>query len=324
VTGYIVRRILVTIPMLLVLSILMFVLIEIAPGDPTVFFIPSSFSDVAMDMDEFRAKIRHELGLDQPLYVQYLSWLSKTVRGDLGYAFTYRVPVTELIAPRISATVLLQLAALMMAVTIAIPVGIISATRQYSLVDHLITFSSFLGISLPNFWLALLLILFVAVRLRWLPSGGAGLGEPPLSRIPHFILPTLVLATEYIAWYVRFMRSSTLDVLRADYVTTARSKGLTERRVLYRHILKNALLPLITVVGLSLPRLVGGAIIVESIFAWPGLGRLAYDAVLRRDQPVIMALTLLTSATIILSNLVVDILYVFADPRISYDRGNQS
>jgi peptide/nickel transport system permease protein len=317
-TRYIIRRIFVTIPMLLVLSVIIFTLIQLAPGDPTVFFIPSNYSEAAIDIEELRAKIREELGLDRPLYIQYLSWLSKTVRGDLGYAFTYRVPVTELIGPRVGPTMVLQLSALIIAVLVAVPIGVLSASRQYSLVDHSVTFLSFLGISVPSFWLALLLMLFLAVRLGWLPSGGAGLGLPLMERLPYFVLPTTVLATEYIAWYARFMRSSTLEVLKADYVTTARAKGMTNRRVLYAHVLKNAVLPLVTIVGLSLPRLVSGAIIVESIFAWPGLGRLAYDAVLRRDQPVIMALTLLTSVVIAFSNLIVDIAYVAVDPRISY------
>jgi peptide/nickel transport system permease protein len=318
VTGYIIRRILITIPMLLILSVLVFSLIQLAPGDPTVFFIPSNYSDAPIDIEAFREKLRHELGLDRPVYVQYWSWLSRTAQGDLGYAFTYRVPVTDLIIPRIGPTVALQCGALILAVVVAVPIGILSARKQYSLADHVVTFFAFLGISLPSFWMALLLMLFFAVRLGWLPSGGAGLDKPPPERIVYFILPTVVLATEYMAWYARFMRSSTLEVLRADYITTARAKGLTDRVVLFRHVLKNALLPLITVVGLSLPRLVGGAIIVESIFAWPGLGRLAYDAVLRRDQPVIMALTLLTSAVIAVSNLVVDVAYVLVDPRISY------
>jgi peptide/nickel transport system permease protein len=184
-----------------------------------------------------------------------------------------------------------------------------------------VTSLSFLGLSLPSFWLALLLILFLSVWLDWLPSGGMGAGESLLNRIPHFIMPTLVLASGYLASYVRFMRSSMLEVLRADYMTTARAKGLPERLALFRHALKNALIPMVTVVGLSLPRLLGGAIIVESIFAWHGLGRLAYDAVLRRDQPVIMAITLMTSLAIILSNLLVDIVYVVVDPRISYQKG---
>lgn len=319
-TAYLVRRLLVTIPLLFLLSLLMFGLIKIAPGDPTVFFMPSNPSSVGVDMEVLRERVRHELGLDRPLYVQYLSWLSRAVRGDFGYAFTYQTPVTELIRPRILPTVQLQLAALIVAVALAIPVGILSAIRQYSFADHAVTFFSFLGLSLPNFWLGLLLILLFAVRLGWLPSGGIGQGKPPLERLEYFILPVLVLASEYLAWFVRFMRSSTLDVLRADFITTARAKGLTERRILYRHILKNALLPMVTVVGLALPRLVGGAIIVESIFAWPGLGRLAYDSVLRRDQPVIMALTILTSITIIFVNLLVDVTYVVVDPRISYGR----
>lgn len=319
-TEYILRRILMTIPLMFVLSVLMFALIKIAPGDPTLFFIPSNYTNVQVDVEEVREKIREELGLNRPLYIQYLSWLSNAVRGDFGYAFTYQMPVRDIIAPRIWPTVLLQLAALTMAIIVAIPVGILSATRQYSITDHTVTLLSFLGLSLPNFWLALLLILFLSVRLGWLPSGGTGLDKPFFEGAKYFIMPALVLAAEYIAWYVRFMRSSTLDVLRADYVTTARAKGLTERLVLFRHVLKNAMLPMVTVVGLSLPRLVGGAIIVESIFAWPGLGRLAYDAVLRRDQPVIMALTLLTAVTIIFANLIVDLGYVVVDPRISYKR----
>ncbi len=317
-TGYIVRRVLLTIPLLLALSVLVFALIKVAPGDATAFFIPSSFSDSALDLETFRAKLRQELGLDRPVYIQYLSWLGNVARGDFGYAFTYHVPVKDLIVARIPATLELQVAALLVAILVSIPVGIVAATRQYSPTDHAVTTLSFLGLSLPNFWLALLLIMFFSVYLGWLPSGGIGADKPLLERWRYLLMPTLVLASEYMAWYVRFMRSSLLDVLRSDYLTTARAKGLKERRVVYGHALKNALLPMVTVIGLSLPRLLGGAIIVESIFAWPGLGRLAYDAVLRRDQPVIMALTMLTAAAIILSSLVVDILYVRLDPRISY------
>jgi peptide/nickel transport system permease protein len=317
-TTYIIRRTLMTIPLLLLLSIIMFSLIQVAPGDPTLFFMPASGSTVAVDIDVVRERIRHELGLDRPVYIQYLSWLGRAVQGDFGYAFTYQQPVLSLIIPRIGPTVLLQLSALTLAVMVAIPVGILAATRQYSIVDHGVTFLAFVGISLPNFWLALLLILLFAVHLGWLPSGSAGMDQPLLSRGRYFLLPTLVLATEYLAWYVRFMRSSMLEVLRSEYVTTARAKGLTERLVMYRHVLKNALLPMVTIIGLSLPQLVSGAIIVETIFAWPGLGRLAYDAVLRRDQPVIMALTLLTATTIIIANLLIDIVYTVVDPRISY------
>ncbi|MFN8475346.1 MAG: ABC transporter permease [Anaerolineae bacterium] len=317
-TGYIARRVLLTVPLLLALSVFVFALIKVAPGDATAYFIPSSFSDSALDLETFRTKLRQELGLDQPVYIQYLKWLSNVARGDFGYAFTYHVPVRDLIVARIPATLELQVTALLLAVMISIPVGIVAATRQYSPADHTVTTLSFLGLSLPNFWLALLLIMLFSVHLGWLPSGGIGDDKPLIERWRFLLLPAVVLALEYMAWYVRFMRSSLLDVMRSDYLTTARAKGLKERRVIYGHALKNGLLPMVTVIGLSLPRLLGGAIIVESVFAWPGLGRLAYDAVLRRDQPVIMALTMLTAAVIILSSLLVDILYVRLDPRISY------
>ena len=267
-----------------------------------------------------RLKIRHELGLDRPIHVRYVRWLSNVVRGDLGFAITYQTPVSSLIGRAIPATFKLQVAALCLAVLLAIPAGILSATRQYSLVDHGITSLSFLGLSVPNFWLALLLILLFSVKLGWLPSGGLGTADSALGRLPNMVMPTLVLAAEYLASFVRFTRSSVLEVLRSDYVTTARAKGLADLQVLYRHVLKNALLPVATVVGLSLPRLVSGAIIVETIFAWPGVGRLAYDAILRRDQPVIMAITLVVSMTVIVSNLIIDVVYVLLDPRISYER----
>jgi peptide/nickel transport system permease protein len=317
-SRYFVRRVLVTVPLLLGLSIVVFLLIQIAPGDPTLFFIPSGPTDVAVD-PALRAQIRRELGLDQPVLIQYFAWFSRMLRGDFGYAFTYHVPVFSLVISRVPATLQLQGAALIVAVAAAIPIGILSATRQHSIVDHVATSASLFGLSLPNFWLALLLILLFSVRLGWLPSGGIGQGSGFAGRLPHLILPVLVLASEYMASYTRFVRSSVLEVLRADFVTTARAKGLSERRVMYRHALRNALLPMVTIAGLSLPRLVSGSIIVESIFAWPGLGRLAYDAVLRRDQPVIMAATLITSFAVILSNLVVDVIYLTLDPRITYN-----
>jgi peptide/nickel transport system permease protein len=316
-TAHVVRRVLLMGPLLLGLSVLVFGLIKIAPGDPALFFLSSGPSAVAVD-PAVRLKIRHELGLDRPLPEQYGRWLSNVVRGDLGFAITYQAPVSSLIGRALPATLKLQAAALGLAILVAIPAGILSATRQYSFFDHGITSLSFLALAVPNFWLALLLILLLSVKLGWLPSGGLGPADSALGRLPNMVMPTMVLAAEYLASYVRFTRSSVLEVLRSDYVTTARAKGLTEGQVVYRHVLKNALLPVATVVGLSLPRLVGGAIIVETIFAWPGVGRLAYDAILRRDQPVIMAVTLIVSMTVIVSNLIIDIVYVLLDPRISY------
>jgi peptide/nickel transport system permease protein len=316
-TSFILRRVALMGPLLLGLSVLVFGLIKVAPGDPALFFLSSGPAAVAVD-PELRLKIRREVGLDQPLHVQYYRWLSSVLRGDLGFAITYQAPVSTLIGRAVPATLKLQAVALGLAILVAIPAGVLSATRQYSLVDHGITSLAFLGLAMPNFWLALLLILLFSVKLGWLPSGGLGPADSALRRLPNLVMPTLVLAGEYLASYVRFTRSSVLEVLRSDYVTTARAKGLADRQVLYRHVLKNALLPVATVVGLSLPRLVSGAIIVETIFAWPGVGRLAYDAILRRDQPVIMAITLIVSATVIVSNLVIDVVYVLLDPRISY------
>lgn len=313
---YIARRLAATVPLLVGLSVLVFALIKAAPGDPALFFLSGS-SSVAVD-PSLRLKIRHELGLDRPVGVQYAVWLSKAVRGEFGYAITYHTPVTALIRQAVPATLTLQLAAVTVAILVSIPAGALSATREYTAIDHGVTSLSFLGLSLPNFWLALLLILLFSVHLGWLPSSGIGAGKSLLDRLPNLVMPTVVLAAEYVASYTRFMRSSLLEALRAEYVTTARAKGLAEHRVLYRHALKNAMLPMVTVVGLSLPRLFSGAIIVETIFAWPGVGRLAYDAVLRRDEPVIMALTLLTSLAIVGSNLLADVCYVALDPRISY------
>jgi peptide/nickel transport system permease protein len=302
------------IPLLLGLSLLVFVLIHLAPGDPALFYLPPErAADPAI-----RLKVMAHLGLDQPLHIQYVKWLTSAVRGDFGFAYGYGEPVLKLIGDHVPATVQLQLAALILALVIAIPIGIISATRQYSLLDNSVTVFAFFGLSMPNFWFALMLILLFAVRWDVLPAVGAGAGKPALERLKYFILPTVVLAFNYMATYVRFMRSSMLENVRQDYVRTARAKGLPERSVLFGHALKNAILPVITVVGMSIPRLIGGSIIIESVFAWPGIGRLGYDAVLRRDYPTIMGLTILTAAFVMCTNLVVDVLYSLADPRIVY------
>ncbi|MGD2040027.1 MAG: ABC transporter permease, partial [Anaerolineae bacterium] len=258
------------------------------------------------------------LGLDQPLHIQYIRWLTSAIQGDFGYAYGYGEPVLKLIADHVPATVQLQLAALILALVVALPIGIISATRQYSLLDNSVTIFAFFGLSMPNFWFALMLMLLFAVKWDVLPAVGAGMGKPFLERIPYFVMPVVVLAFTYMAVYVRFMRSSMLENIRQDYVITARAKGLRERSVLFGHALKNAILPVITIVGMSIPRLIGGSIIIESVFAWPGIGRLGYDAVLRRDYPTIMGLTMLTAAFVMFVNLLVDILYSYADPRIVY------
>ena len=311
---YIVRRLLIMIPLLLGLSLFVFVLIRLAPGDPTVFYLPPErAADPAI-----RLKVMTRLGLDQPLHIQYIRWLTSALQGDFGYAYGYGEPVMKLILDHVPATVQLQLAALILALVVALPIGIISATRQYSLLDNSVTLFAFLGLSMPNFWFALMLMLLFAVRLDILPAVGAGIDKPLIERWKYFVMPSVVLAFTYMATYVRFMRSSMLENIRMDYITTARAKGLHERTVLFGHALKNAILPVITIVGMSIPRLIGGSIIIESIFAWPGIGRLGYDAVLRRDYPTIMGLTILTAAFVMFVNLAVDILYSYADPRIVY------
>jgi peptide/nickel transport system permease protein len=315
-TRYIVRRLLIMIPLLLGLSVFVFVLIRLAPGDPTLFYLPpEDVSDPAI-----RLRIMTRLGLDQPIHIQYFRWLTSALQGDFGFAYGYGEPVLKLIADHVPATVQLQSSALLLALIDAIPIGIISATRQYSLTDNTVTLFAFFGLSMPSFWFALMLMLLFAVTLGWLPAVGAGETKPWTERWKYLVMPAVVLAFNYMATYVRFMRSSMLENIRMDYVVTARAKGLGERRVLFGHALKNAILPVITVVGLSIPRLLGGAIIVESIFAWPGIGRLGYDAVLRRDYPTIMGLTMLTATFVMFVNLAVDILYSFADPRIAYTK----
>ncbi len=224
----------------------------------------------------------------------------------------------DLIRDRFWATVLLQGMALLLGILIAIPIGIVSATRQYSKTDNAVTIFSFIGLALPNFWLALLLQVWIAVKLDWLPVISTGQANAPFpERIRYFILPLFVLVLPNIAYFARFMRSSMLEVKNQDYVTVARAKGLPNKSVLYRHSLRNALIPMITVIGLQLPTIIGGAVIIEQIFAWPGLGDLAVKAIGQRDYPVILAITLLSGLVVMIVNLLVDVFYAMADPRVS-------
>lgn len=315
--SYMLRRVLLLVPLLLGLSVVMFALIHLAPGDPALAFISEQNSSA-----DFIEQTRKNMGLDRPLPVQYAIWLGKLVRGDLGTAYTFNSkPVTELIFERLGASMTLQALALGLALLIAIPVGILSATRQYSLLDNTTTVGSFLGLALPNFWLALLLQLYFSVNLGWFPAISTGQENAPFpGRIRYFVLPVIVLALPIIAFFVRFMRSAMLEVIRQDYMTSARAKGLSNRVVLYRHGLRNALIPMVTVVGLQLPRLLGGAVIIEQIFAWPGIGQLAFEAITRRDYPVILGVTIFVGAFVMVVNILVDFVYVLVDPRVSFNR----
>ncbi len=312
--SYLVRRTLILIPLLIGLSIIMFTLIHAAPGDPVV----AMMGPTAASNPRYVEQARANLGLDQSLPRQYVTWLTNLLHGDFGTAYTFgNKPVIDLIGDRLWNTVVLQGIALFLGILIAVPVGIISATRQYSKTDNAVTFFSFVGLALPNFWLALLLQVWVAVKLGWLPVISTGQANAPFpERIKYFILPVLVLVLPNIAYFARFMRSSMLEVKNQDYVTVARAKGLPNKTVLYRHSLRNALIPMITVIGLQLPALIGGAVIIEQIFAWPGLGDLAVKAIGQRDYPVILAITLLSGAVVMIVNLLVDVFYAIADPRV--------
>lgn len=314
-TAYIIRRMLFLIPLLLGLSIVMFTIIRLAPGDPAL----AMMSPSAASNPQYLEQTRKNLGLDEPLPVQYLTWLGNMLRGDFGTAYTFNnKPVLDLIGERLWGTVQLQGISLLLGIMLALPVGILSATRQYSAVDNSVTIGSFVGLAIPNFWLALLLQLWLGVKLGWLDVLSTGQANVPWDeRWKYFIMPVIVLTLPNIAYFARFMRSSMLEVIRQDYMTTARSKGLGSRSVLYRHGLRNALIPMVTVIGLQLPRILGGAVIIEQIFAWPGLGLLAYDAIGRRDYPVILALTMLTGAAVMIVNVLTDVVYAVVDPRVS-------
>lgn len=313
--AYFFRRTLYLIPLLFGLSMVMFVLIHAAPGDPIV----AMMGERGASNPRYIEQARENLGLDDPLPVQYVKWVGNLLQGDFGTAYTFNnKPVLELIGERFWASVTLQGIALFLGLAIAVPVGIISATRQYSKIDNTVTVFSFMGLALPNFWLALLLQIWIAVELGWLPVISTGQQDAPFpERIKYFILPVIVLALPNIAYFARFMRSSMLEVINQDYVTVARAKGLNHRAVLYRHSLRNALIPMVTVIGLQLPTVIGGAVIIEQIFAWPGLGDLAFKAIGQRDYPVILGVTMLSGVVVMVVNLVTDFIYVLVDPRVS-------
>ena len=311
---YLLSRLFQSVALVVVVSILMFALIASAPGGPAILYQ----EDVTAEME---ATMRRNLGLDDPLVVQYGRWAGRMLSGDAGTSMSNSRPVATLIGQRFGATATLALASLGLALVVAIPIGVVSAVRRNGWFDRIATVIAFMGVSIPNFWLGIMMIILFSVTLGWLPSGGTGAtdGGDALTRLRHLIMPAVVLGTSTMAQLTRYTRSSMITVMREDYVRTARAKGVPERTVLSRHALRNGLIPVLTVVGVLMPRLFSGAAITESIFAWPGLGRLAVDAALQRDFPVIMALTLVVSVLVIIASLVVDLLYAVIDPRIRYD-----
>ncbi len=311
---YLLERAAQALVVLLVVSTLTFVMVTLAPGGPEIMMTMES-------TPEQREALAHQLGLDQPLLVRYVKWMGSAVRADFGRSFNDRRKVNEVIRERLPNTLLLGGTALALSILVGIPAGIISATRRYSSADHVVTFFSFVGLSIPAFWVAILLILLFTVRLNWLPASGmATPGTPFLlaDRVAHLVLPALVLATTTLPNLSRFMRSALIEEIGQDYVRTARAKGLPGRQVLSRHAIRNALIPVVTLLGIIVPRLVGGAVITETIFGWPGMGQLAVGATIGRDFPLIMGLTVVVAIVVIVSNLLVDLAYGWLDPRITY------
>jgi peptide/nickel transport system permease protein len=313
--AYAFRRLIGAVPMLLGVSVLLFVLLHLAPGGPEAALLGGDLSK------DTAAAVRHSLGLDQPLPLQYVRWLGSAVRGDFGRSYLQGAPVARVIDERLGATAELAGGALALAVVVAVPLGILSATRANSWLDRSATGVALAGVSFPSFWLGILLILLFASTLRWLPSSGMssyGLEGNVADRLRHAILPVVTLAGTQLAAFLRFTRSSLLDSLHQPFVSVARAKGLRERVVLLRHAFRNALLPLITLLGLSIRFLVGGAVLTETVFAWPGIGRLAVDAVTARDYPLLLGLNMLLALVVIGANVLTDVLYSIADPRIAW------
>jgi len=312
---YLLKRILVALPVLVGVTAISYLIISLAPGNAV---------DILIDPNQTPGqaqRMREELGLNQPIPVRYAKWLGELARGNLGYSFLTRRPVAERISERLSPTLSLAFAAIFVAYLVALPVGVISATRQYSAADYVSTGFALIGNSLPTFFLGLSFIYLFSVRVRWFPTGGMstiGATPTPNDFIVHLTLPALVLGMSILGAVMRYARSSMLEVMRQDFVRTARAKGVTGRTVIYKHALRNALIPVITLLGIQLPVLFGGAIITEQVFGWPGMGRLTIEAITQRDYPVLMALNLVTAVMVVGGGLFSDVLYVVVDPRIRY------
>ena len=312
--GYVLRRILNALPVLFGVTIINFIIMRMAPGNPVDMLVSPKLPE------EARIAKMEELGLHEPAYVQYWNWLKNLVmNGDLGYSMITYEPVSQMIIERMGPTILLMGTALLLGLLIAIPIGILSATKQYTKLDYFFVTGSFLGISIPNFFLGLLLVYVFSIQLNILPSSGmkelggdGGFG----TILIHMILPVMVLVANAAGRNIRYVRSSMLEVLGHDYLRTARAKGLKERFVVYRHALRNAIIPIVTIIGLEIPILFGGAVVIEQIFSWPGIGQLTLSSIMNRDYSTIMGLNLVAAVVVIFANIMTDIVYAFVDPRI--------
>lgn len=331
---YIIKRLLQIIPVVLGVTLIAFALIHLAPGDPVRTMLGQHATQ--QEMDDIRAKY----GLDQPLYVQYFIWLNDVLHGDLGRSILSHEKVTTEIGSRFPNTMELAIAAMLFAILIGVVAGIISATKQYSVADYSVMGLALFGISMPVFWLGIMLMMIFGVFLGWLPIGGridllipfqritgfmvvdsiiTGNGAALISVLRHLLLPAIALGTIPMAIIARTTRSSMLEVLRQDFIRTERAKGLSERKVIYKHAIRNAMVPVVTVIGLNFGLLLSGAILTETVFSWPGVGRLVIDSVYARDYPLVIGCILVFALVFVIVNLITDLLYTYIDPRIHYD-----
>lgn len=330
---YVARRIIESVPVVVGVSILVFMLLHLIPGDPATTILGERATTQSI------AELRARLGLDRPLYEQYFIWVGKMLQGDLGNTVRGNIPVANEIAARFPATIELSLAALLLSTAVGVPLGIISAIKRNSLIDTLTMFGALFGVSIPVFVLGLLLIFLFGVELGWLPFVGRLSSDISIQRrtglhlvdallsgnikgfkdaLEHLVLPTITLATVSLAITARITRSAMLEVLNQDYIRTARAKGLKARNIVMSHAFRNALLPIVTIIGLSLGRLLSGAVLTETIFSWPGVGKWLFDSIIARDYPIVQSMTLIIALVFIVVNLAVDMLYAVIDPRIRY------
>lgn len=312
-TGYIVRRLLLVLPVLLIVGIVVFALIHLTPGDPAAVIAGDGSTPEQIE------QIRDQLGLNDPFHIQFINWFLGVLRFDLGESIFLGLPVTQALLDRAQPTLLLTLYAMVIQILIGVPAGVLAAVRRNSLVDRVLMVVSISGAAIPTFFMGIVLILFFAVFLRWLPSGGyVNIQDDPVEHFKGMILPAFALGFSSAGLLARLVRSSMLDVLREDYVRTAYAKGLRQRVVVNRHALRNTLIPAITAIGYSLGALLGGAVVTETVFTLPGMGRLVVQSIARRDYPVIQGAVMTIAGIYVLVNLLVDVLYVYIDPRIRY------
>ena len=314
---YVVKRLLMLIPVLLGVTFIVFFILNLSPGDPAAMILGDQASAEALEMK------REELGLNDPLLVRYGRYIWDMVHGDLGVSYKNNISVWDQVMERFPNTAILAVAGILVALLIGIPTGIISAKKQYSAIDNCSMVLALIGVAMPNFWFGLLMVIIFALNLRWLPS--QGMGEGGIELLKSLVLPALTLGTGSAAMITRMTRSSMLEVIRQDYISTARSKGVSERNITYRHMLRNAMIPIVTAVGLQFGTLLGGAMLTETVFSWPGLGRLMVDSIKSKDIPMVLGSVIFLAIMFTVVNLIVDLIYAFIDPRIKsqYKKGGR-